>query len=78
MLVGMGVTKTHCSFYTMSSAYAKTIGPLPPNVSLKGTTLHFSPHQPLPVELIQSITAHRMVENERIFEKKKKKPTKKK
>ena len=64
MLVGIGVTKNYCSLYTMSSGLTKKIKEELNGARVSGTTLHFSPGEPLPVDLIKRIVTLRMQENE--------------
>ncbi len=66
MLVGMGVTKTHCSLYIMSSVLSKKLKQQSGFEGLKGTTLHFDLSSPLPTDLIKQIVALRVAENEQI------------
>ncbi len=67
MLVGMGVTKTHCSLYIMSSALSRKLKSQPGFSGIKGTTLHFALNEPAPKELINNIVELRIAENEQIF-----------
>ena len=63
-LVGIGVTKTACSFYTMSPDLVKAMKEELKGVKRSGATLHFPPGEPLPEELIRTIVRTRMAANE--------------
>jgi uncharacterized protein YdhG (YjbR/CyaY superfamily) len=64
MLVGFGVNKKYCSFYTMSPSLIKAMKEELKNVKQSGGTLHFAPDEKLPVALIKKIIKARMKENE--------------
>ena len=64
MLVGMGVTKNYCSLYPMSTGLNKKLKEELKGIRVSGTTLHFLPGEPLPVDLIKRIVTLRMQENE--------------
>jgi uncharacterized protein YdhG (YjbR/CyaY superfamily) len=64
MLVGIGANKKYCSFYTMSPGLVKSMKEDLKDVRVSGSTLHFVPGEPLPVELIKKILAERMIQNE--------------
>ena len=64
MLVGIGATREYCSLYTMSSKLVKQIKNELSGCKLSGMTLHFSPDEPLPVEIITRIVLARVQENE--------------
>jgi uncharacterized protein YdhG (YjbR/CyaY superfamily) len=64
MLVGIGVNKKYCSFYTMSPGLVKKLKYELKGVKISGTTLHFTPGEPLHVDLIKRIVTLRMQENE--------------
>ena len=73
MLVGIGTTKEYCSLYTMSSKLVKQIKNELTGCKISGTTLHFEPDEPLPVEIITRIVLACVQENEaRAMMKKKK------
>lgn len=55
MLVGIGVSKKYCSFYTMSPSLIKASKEDLKGIKVSGTTIHFAPHEPLPVALIEKI-----------------------
>jgi uncharacterized protein YdhG (YjbR/CyaY superfamily) len=64
-LVGLAAQRKHLSLYVMSSSLLPTMaGDLGPyQVSGKGT-IHFTPEQPLPEALIETIVRARVRENE--------------
>jgi len=64
MLVGLGVNKKYLSLYPMSSGLTKKLGDELKGIKLSGTTLHFTPGEPLPKALIEKIVTLRMQENE--------------
>ncbi|HTK21254.1 MAG TPA: DUF1801 domain-containing protein [Mucilaginibacter sp.] len=66
MLVGIGTTKEYCSLYTMSSKLIKQIKDELKEYKISGMTLHFSPDEPLPVDIITRIVLLRLQENETI------------
>src|ERR1700761_1189817 len=72
MLVGIGANKKYCSLYTMSSKLVKQIKDELTNCKISGTTLHFSPDEPLPTEINTRIVLARMKENELLAIKRKK------
>jgi uncharacterized protein YdhG (YjbR/CyaY superfamily) len=72
MLVGIGTTKQYCSLYTMSSKLVKQIKSELKDCKISGTTLHFNPDEPLPVDIITRIVLARVQENEVIAMSKKK------
>jgi uncharacterized protein YdhG (YjbR/CyaY superfamily) len=73
MLVGIGTTKQYCSLYTMSSKLVKQIKNELAGCKISGMTLHFSPDEPLPVEIITRIVLARVQENEMLAMMRKKK-----
>ena len=64
MLVGIGVNKNFCSLYTMSPPLVKKLKDELKGVKVSGATIHFTPDESLPVELIKRIVTLRMQENE--------------
>lgn len=64
MLVGIGVNKNYCSFYTMSPSLVKSMKDDLKGIKVSGATLHFDPNEKLPVTLIKKIVKARMKENE--------------
>jgi uncharacterized protein YdhG (YjbR/CyaY superfamily) len=73
MLVGFGVNKKFCSFYTMSPTLVKAMKDELKTVKLSGATIHFSPDEKLPVALIKKIVKARMKENKELAKVKEKK-----
>ena len=73
MLVGIGAGKKYCSLYTMSSKLVKQLKNELKDCKISGTTLHFYPDEPLPVDIITRIVLARMRENEAIAMSRKKK-----
>jgi uncharacterized protein YdhG (YjbR/CyaY superfamily) len=71
MLVGFGVNKKYCSFYTMSPTLVKAMKEELKTVKLSGATIHFSPDEKLPIELIRKIVKARMKENKELAKLKK-------
>jgi len=68
-LVGFGATKSHCSFYVMSSVIAPKLASTQ-NAELKGykirgATIHFTPEKPLPAALVTKLVKERIAENEK-------------
>jgi len=64
MLVGIGVNKKYLSLYPMSSGLTKKLADELKGTRISGTTLHFTPGEPLPKSLIEKIVRLRMQENE--------------
>ncbi|WP_183559690.1 iron chaperone [Mucilaginibacter sp. SP1R1] len=72
MLVGIGVNKKYCSFYVMNPGLVKTLKDELSNVKVSGSTLHFTPNEILPVDLIKKIILARVMQNEVLALSKKK------
>jgi uncharacterized protein YdhG (YjbR/CyaY superfamily) len=64
MLVGFGINKRFCSLYPMSTSINQKMADELKGIKISGTTLHFAPDQPLPIDLIKKIVLTRMQENE--------------
>lgn len=64
MLVGLGLNKNYCSLYVMSPTLVRSLKTELQGVKVSGSTLHFSPGQPLPEALIRKIVKARVMENE--------------
>jgi len=64
MLVGFGVHKKGCSFYTMNPAILSSFSEELTNFKYTGSTIHFDPKKTLPVALIKKIIKLRVKENE--------------
>jgi uncharacterized protein YdhG (YjbR/CyaY superfamily) len=63
-LVGMSAHKDHCSLHSMSPPLMKALADELRGVKVSGATVHFTPEDPLPLELIQRIVRERMKEVE--------------
>ena len=61
-LVGISAQKNHCSFHTMSPPLMKAMAKELAGVQVSGATIHFTPEQPLPRELVEKIIRERMQE----------------
>lgn len=61
-LVGMSAQKNHCSLHSMSPPLMKRMANELQGVELSGATIHFTPENPLPEELIKRIVQERMKE----------------
>ena len=61
-LVGMSAQKNHCSLHSMSPSLIKAIAEELKDVKISGATVHFTPENPLPEELIERIVRERMKE----------------
>lgn len=72
MLVGIGVNKKYCSFYVMNPGLVKTLKNELKDIKTSGSTLHFAPDEPLPVNLIKKIILTRASQNEILALSKKK------
>lgn len=72
LLVGIGVTKDQCSLYTMNPGLVKSMQERLKSEKIKfnGSTLHFTPGEPLPLEIIKDIVKVRITENENRRQKK--------
>lgn len=64
MLVGIGVTKRDCSFYTMNPDLVKRMRDDLRGIKHAGATLRFPPGEPLPEALLRRIIRIRVRENE--------------
>jgi uncharacterized protein YdhG (YjbR/CyaY superfamily) len=71
MLVGFGVHKKGCSFYTMNPKLLPAFSEELTNFKYTGSTIHFDPKKPLPVALLKKIIKLRIKENEEIADLKK-------
>ena len=61
-LVGISSQKNHCALHSMSPQLMKSMGEDLQAVKVSGATVHFSPEDPLPRELIEKIVQARMSE----------------
>jgi hypothetical protein len=64
MLVGFGVHKNGCSFFTMNTKILGSYSKELKDFKCSGSTVHFDPEKKLPVALIKKIIRQRMKENE--------------
>ena len=61
-LVGMSAQKNHCSLHSMSPPLIEAMAEELKDVKISGATVHFTPENPLPKELIERIVRERMKE----------------
>ena len=61
-LVGISAQKNHCSLHSMSPSLMKAMAEELKGVKVSGATIHFTPENPLPKELLESIIRERMKE----------------
>jgi len=61
-LVGMSAQKNHCALHSMSPPLMKAMAEELKGVKVSGATIHFTPEDPLPKELIERIVRERMKE----------------
>lgn len=71
MLVGIGVNKKYASFYVMSPPLVDALKKELAGLKVSGSTIHFSPGETLPADLIKKIVQLRMDENAYRAEQKK-------
>jgi uncharacterized protein YdhG (YjbR/CyaY superfamily) len=64
LVVGFGVQKSGCSFYTMNNKILSSFSAELKNIKFKGATIHFDPQEKLPVALLKKIIKFRIKENE--------------
>ena len=64
MLVGFGATKTHCSFYLMSSTMVGRHEKELAKYDTSKGTIRFKPDAPLPASLVKKLVKERIAENE--------------
>jgi len=62
-LVGMSAQKNHCSLHTMSPPPVKAMARELRGITVSGATIHFTPENPLPEELVKRILTERMRES---------------
>ena len=63
-LVSFAVAKNYCSFYLMSTTATAALKDDLQPYEQSGTSLHFTPENPLPTALIKKIVATRSKENQ--------------
>ena len=61
-LVGISSQKNHCALHSMSPPLMKAMGEDLQGVKLSGATIHFTPENPLPRDLIEKIVLARIKE----------------
>ena len=61
-LVGMSAQKNHCSLHSMSPTLMTAMAEELQGVKVSGATIHFTPENPLPKELVERIVRERMKE----------------
>ena len=61
-LVGISAQKNHCSLHSMSPSLMKAMAAELKGVKVSGATIHFTPENPLPKELVERIIRERMEE----------------
>ena len=61
-LMGISASKNHCSLHTMSPPLVKAMAEELAGVKVSGATIHFTPENPLPKELIRQIAEERIKE----------------
>ena len=61
-LVGMSAQKHHCSLHSMSPSLMKAMAEELKGVKVSGATIHFTPENPLPGELVERIVRKPMKE----------------
>lgn len=61
-LVGMSVSKNHCSLHSMSPPLMKAMVDELRGIKVSGATVHFTPEKPLPRELVERIVRERAQE----------------
>ena len=64
-LVGISAQKNHCSLHTMSPPLTKAMAEALEGVKVSGATIHFTPENPLPRELVVEIVRERVATIER-------------
>jgi uncharacterized protein YdhG (YjbR/CyaY superfamily) len=62
-LVGFAAFPKHCSFFVVSKDILKIFADELKSFDTSGTTIHFSPEQPIPSSLISKIVKHRLMQN---------------
>ena len=61
-LVGISAAKKHCSLHTMSPSLVKSMREELKEVKVYGATIHFTPDDPLPEDLVVDIVRRRIGE----------------
>lgn len=73
VLVGLGATENHCSFYACHATILKSYKEELKNFKHSGGTIHFSPEKPIPATLLKQIVQQRLAQNEDLNAKKERK-----
>lgn len=73
VLVGLGATEKHCSFYACHATILESYKEKLRNFKHSGGTIHFSPEKPIPAALLKQIVQQRIKQNEDLHAKKKRK-----
>ncbi len=63
MLVGMGASPAHCTFYLMSTSVMKAFTPELASYQTGKGSIRFSPDRPLPAALVRKLVRARIQEN---------------
>ncbi len=63
MLVGYGAATKHCSLFTMSPPLVRRLSEQLRGVTVSGATLHFTPDEPLPADVVRLVVTERIQEN---------------
>lgn len=63
-LVGFALQKNYLSLYTMSPELMKKMKPDLKGVKVSGATIHFTPNNPIPDEILKKIIKERIKEDE--------------
>jgi uncharacterized protein YdhG (YjbR/CyaY superfamily) len=71
-LVFFAAFKGHCSLFVTNSSVLETFKKELEPFQITGTTIHFSPENPLPASLVKKIVRVRMKENEAVKTKREK------
>jgi len=61
-LVGISAQKNHCSLHSMSTSLMSAMAAELEGFQVSGATIHFTPEQPLPRELVEKIVRERIRE----------------
>lgn len=62
-LVHFVMQKKHCSFIVVGKAVVEAFARELDDFDISGTTIHFTPEQPLPASLVKKLVKARMAEN---------------
>ncbi len=73
VLVGLGATENHCSFYACHATILNLYKDELKNFKHAGGTIHFAPEKPIPAALLKKIVQQRIEQNEDLASNKKRK-----